>query len=232
MADEAGYTVVNPEVKMEALGSVTFGVIPKMIDLGQVALGHTDDNLDKDLLFRISFGKFVSDVNIDDDVLGGGQLLLDIPDMIEEVKKGSRISTCFRAHIAKGTDVEMQSEMVDWSATAAGMIVVKDAVPIMTEFCLGISKIKEVNILEKSNTIKRGFTDLSQALGKASAHSDVQKAEGKVGIEVILEIKPAKLAYDMWQLKLELQGKMYETKCAKNEGKEAKLGFVEPIGEI
>eukprot|EP00920_Eleutheroschizon_duboscqi_P043353 GHVT01103076.1.p1 GENE.GHVT01103076.1~~GHVT01103076.1.p1 ORF type:complete len:202 (-),score=13.19 GHVT01103076.1:119-724(-) len=198
---------------------------------GTVSLGDTS-NLYADIkYFRISLGQFATSVKLAEipkSDSGNTQKELDEANQAEQHFK------FFEAKIPSNTPFQIESKIDSWSADTGGMIVKKDAVPLMTEFCLGISKIKNFSVFDSLNDLKHSFNTVHQKQQDVNHILDsnsVEELEGKF-LQVTVQQRVEKFAYHMWELKLELQGQMYTTKCAKNEGKEAKLGLVEPIGKI
>eukprot|EP00920_Eleutheroschizon_duboscqi_P017929 GHVT01042927.1.p1 GENE.GHVT01042927.1~~GHVT01042927.1.p1 ORF type:complete len:202 (-),score=15.56 GHVT01042927.1:95-700(-) len=198
---------------------------------GRVFLGDTEDN-EVRKYFRIAFGQFHTSVKIMQPQLNNA----DDPKVLDEAKQAEQHSKFFRVRIHRPSIVQnfgSWSKIENWSQKDAGMIVGEDAVPLMTEFCLAISKINNVDVLTSLNKLKQDFIKLHREQQDVRKFAD--KNEGKLEQEirqVTVQQHVEEFAYLMWELKLQLQGKMYETKCAKNEGTEAKLIFVEPISEI
>eukprot|EP00920_Eleutheroschizon_duboscqi_P017988 GHVT01043014.1.p1 GENE.GHVT01043014.1~~GHVT01043014.1.p1 ORF type:complete len:200 (-),score=4.78 GHVT01043014.1:152-751(-) len=195
---------------------------------GTVTLGDTEGDFKHPdaKYFRISLGLFTTSVNID---------TIHNADELDEAKQDRQHSAFFEVKIYYDTGRKMQldSKIDGWRVNTGGMVVDNNAVPLMTEFCLGISTIKDYSVFDHIKLIKNLFNQVrikQQEYDSKLASNNVKELDLKIS-KAMAQYIVEDFAQLMWMKKLELQAHMYETKCAKNEGTEANLILLEPIGK-
>eukprot|EP00920_Eleutheroschizon_duboscqi_P017989 GHVT01043016.1.p1 GENE.GHVT01043016.1~~GHVT01043016.1.p1 ORF type:complete len:201 (-),score=11.09 GHVT01043016.1:152-754(-) len=196
---------------------------------GTVTLGDTEGDFHHPdaKYFRISLGLFTTSVKTDN---------IHNAEELDEAEQVEQHSTFFEVKIYSGdagNTMRLDSRIESWTVETGGMVVDNNAVPLMTEFCLGISTIKDYSVFDHIKLSKNLFNQVrikQQEYDSKLASNNVKELDLKIS-KAMAQYIVEEFAQSMWAMKLELQARMYETKCAKNEGTEANLILLEPIGK-